>query len=125
MLIEVSTPVSSNEVDKLGADITTTLTRMGGEVLICVNMVHADLLPPHVIDGYVNIMRKDNPHLVRSAYWVATDGLLGQQIGRMLSQAGNLLRRQFRHRSELEAWLSELMTVEERSALKAYLDKFG
>ena len=122
VLIDVATPVTGNEIDTLDAELKEALERIPKDLVICVNLTHAELLPPHISAGYINIMRADNSYVLRSGFWVSDTGLFGQQMERMLAQAKNPRRRLFRQRIPLEGWLSEVTTADELAALRAHLN---
>lgn len=125
VIIDTITPVAAAEVEKLSNDVQAAIERIGKEVVIYVNLTRADLLPPHIAASYISLMRRDNPSLLRSAFWVSDTGTFGKHMGRMLDQANNTRRRQFLQRKDLEAWLGEVLNPDEKKALQAHLNMYG
>jgi hypothetical protein len=77
---------------------------------------------PGTVDRFVALMKSGNPKIERSALLVNTESAaLGLQISRMLKEAAHPARRAFADPSELTTWLSPVLTVNEQSALAAFL----
>jgi len=125
LFVDIATPVGTDEVARLSAELSATLKTMAEQIIFVVDWSRAELLPPHVTKAYLTMMRADNPRILRSAFMVSENGLAGQQLERLISEAGNPKRRLFRNRPELETWMQEVTTPGEQQSLRAHLNGNG
>jgi hypothetical protein len=94
-------------------------------MIFCCDARKLPLFPPEVSDLLINVMRADNPRVLRNGLVAGPSSLFGLQIERMFREAGNPGRRSFRTRAELETWLGEVLKTPEMTRLKAFLDAGG
>lgn len=78
------------------------------------------ILPPEVAEQIVAVLRRDNPHIERSAYLVR-ESTASLQWTRMLREASGPSRRVFQDTHELQAWLAESLTAAELRQLVSFL----
>jgi hypothetical protein len=119
--VRVETPVAPEELEAFGRRLRAVLAPHAFPVAFCVDLRGARLFPPEVSDGFVALMRADNPRLDRSAFLVSESALFSLQVERMIREAGSPKRRTFREAAELSTWLGETLSPEEKARLVAYL----
>jgi hypothetical protein len=117
----VESPVALEELVPFRARLRAVLSAMPEQMIAAVDLRSARLFPPEVAEGFVSIMRGDNPRIERSAFLVSDSALFSLQIERMIREAGSPVRRAFRDPPALSAWLGQLLSPAERTRLDAFL----
>jgi hypothetical protein len=97
-------------------------TSAGPHSVICADWRQALVFPPRVSDALLDLLRRGNRELSRSAVLLsASDATFGLQVERLIREAGNPNRRSFRATEPALAWLSEVLTPAERIRASAFL----
>jgi hypothetical protein len=117
----IVSPVTAADLPAFGGRIASLFASQRDKVIICTDLMRADTFPPAVSEGFLTIMRKDNPKVLRSAFLFQPSATFGLQIERLLKEAANPDRRAFRTVAELSAWLGEVATPDERARITAFL----
>jgi len=126
-LVELTfeTPLSFEDAGRAFVEVRMCIQALGGRFVSVGDLTGADIFAPDVADKLTLLMRSLNPHLVRSGFLIREGPTFGLQFMRMIREAGSPDRRLFKRRSELESWLAEVLTLEERERLHVYLDERG
>jgi hypothetical protein len=119
--VRVASPVVVDELAPFLRRLREVLSAMPGKAVICTDLRGAKVFAPEVADGFVNIMRGDNPRLDRSAFLVSDNALFSLQIERMIREAGSSVRRAFHDPVALVEWVGELLGDDERRSLERFL----
>ncbi len=121
--IRVTAPFSMEDAGALFKQIYKTMPR-GRVARVIVDLRGLRIVNPDVVDMVTVFMKQDNPFVERNAFLLPDTGaLLAIQGDRMLKQLGVITRRAFRYRAEAEDWLREILSLEERIRLAAFLDE--
>jgi hypothetical protein len=118
--IRIWSPVSLEEAERWGRDHEAVVQRIAGPYVCFVDLVDATVFPPDVVNAYVKTM-KSEPRLLRTGTLLSENPILGLQIQRMIREANHPQRKAFRSRVELEAWVGEILTRDERGRLREIL----
>lgn len=121
----ITSPVVLSEVAAFGRRLKELLGSIAGPVVICTDLRGANLFPPDVADGFVTLMKTDNPRLERSAFLVGESAIFGLQVERLIRDARNTARRTFRDTALLVNWLGEVVDPKERARLDAFIAEPG
>jgi hypothetical protein len=111
-------------------DMATFRTRLAevfrkvpGRLVLATDLRYAEHVDATVEHQLVEMMRTANPRIERNAFLVAKKGPVGMQMLRMALDADSRSRRVFQEPRELEAWLAESLTADERARLHTFLDE--
>jgi hypothetical protein len=123
-LIEVRfwAPVAADEAAMWRRDHETMMLSSLGSYVLLVDLVDAAVLPPDMVEAYVQSMRAES-RLSRAALVVGASPTLSLQIQRMMRDAPHPNRRLFRDMREAEVWLSEVVTPPERMRLREITER--
>ena len=119
-IIAIRPPNFSDELTQFKKQIVEAIVRRPDGGVLFLDVTRASLLLPQIASGYTEIMKSDNAKVVRCAL-AARDDMLGQQVQRMVADAGSPKRRAFFDFAEAGRWLSEILTPAEKRALDTYL----
>jgi hypothetical protein len=119
--VKVVSPVTLQELQPFAQRLREVSDELPERFVGCVHLVEANIFPPDVANGFINIMQRDNPRLERSAFLIGAQAVFALQIERMLREADHSRRRSFRSAETLAEWLSEVLTEEEKAALHRFL----
>jgi hypothetical protein len=115
--------------DFTAADMPMVRSRMArlfsdnpGKLLFCTDIRRPKRFGPEEERQLAEFMRTDSARIGRSAFLVARGSSLALQVLRLVSDSEHKARRVFQDRRELEGWLSEGMTNEEKARLDQFLD---
>jgi hypothetical protein len=120
--IRAASPLPPLERQQGLADLAATVDRIKGKLVVCIDGRRLKIMPADGIEGLIQIMRKDNPRVERSAFLLPADNaILQMQSARVLRAAGNPDRRAFLDAGELKDWLCPVLTPAERARLRDFL----
>jgi hypothetical protein len=124
-LIELRTSpqVAIADVDDLIQRLGSLFAEVEGRVVTCVDLRASPVLLPAVSDRMLELLRRGNPRIERSAFLLPPDkATLALQVERMLRESNNPNRRAFRDQTELRNFLEPVLDPAERDRLAAFLD---
>jgi hypothetical protein len=123
-LIEVRfwLPVGADEALGWRRDHEAMLQATLGNYVFFVDMMDATVFPPELVEAYVATMRSE-PRLLRTVIVLGSSPTLSLQIQRMLRDAHHPQRRVYRDLKEAENWLTEIMTMPERTRLRELIER--
>src|SRR5262249_32021431 len=87
----------------------------------CADLRQAAVFTQDVVQGLIDLLRSDNPRIMRSGLIVSTGAVFSMQVERIVRAAGNPNRRTFRDAREGVTWLSEVLNATERVALQRFV----
>ena len=119
--VRIQTPMVTADIAAFAGRLRSLITASAERIVICTDLRGASVFPPDVADGFVTIMRSDNPKLERSGFLVNESALFSLQVERMIRDAGGSSRRSFREGAPLLTWLGELLSPRERDRLASFL----
>lgn len=115
--------------DFCAADMPSFRARMAnifrdhpGKLLFCNDLRRPRRFGPEEEKQLADLLKTDSPRVGRSAFLVARGSPLALQVLRLTTEAENKGRRVFQERRDLEAWLGELLTDEEKERMRQFLD---
>jgi serine/threonine-protein kinase len=124
-LIELRTApqVALADVDDLIRRLTPLFAEVEGRLVTCLDLRASPVLLPAVSDRMLELLRRGNPRIERSAFLLAPDkATLALQVERMLRESNNPNRRAFRDQTALRNFLEPVLDRAERDRLASFLD---
>lgn len=124
-LIEVrfASPLTDAELTDFVRERESLMRAVGRDRIVCIDLSRVKLLSPEQADFFVEFLRGSRPGLTRNAFLIPPgQAVLALQFARILREGNNPARRAFQSRSDLTAWLSEVLRPDERARLEAFLD---
>lgn len=95
-------------------------------VLACPDFRGATLLRPTAAERIIDLMKRDNRSVERSAILAAKSATFTLQLTRFLRESASESRRRiFTEVEPFYAWLDEVMTTEERIRLRQFVAELG
>jgi stage II sporulation SpoAA-like protein len=92
-----------------------------GEVVIVADYTHATVFSQEAAAKLLDIFKRAKGRTARSAALVSQSAIFSIQVERLITQAGNPLRRSFHDPFELKAFLGAALTHEEHVRLIQFL----
>lgn len=93
-----------------------------GKLLFCNDLRRPKRFGPEEERQLTDLLRTDSPRIGRSAFLVTRGTNLALQVLRLISDAEHKGRRVFQERADLELWLGEVLTDEEKARMRLFLD---
>lgn len=107
-------PIEASEIDHFRATVRARFGELAGRKAVMVtDATQLTILAPDVAEGFLSVMRADNPMIEQSAFLIAESAMFTLQLERMIREANNPARRAFRDPIALVEWLSNALTWEE------------
>lgn len=119
--LSVNAPFEIDDLNRLTEQMRTVVQGSPVKVVACSDFRRATVLTQDVVEGLIDLMRNDNANVERSGLLVSTSAVFSMQMERIIRNAGNPNRRSFRAPAEAVAWLSEVLTLEERASLHRFV----
>lgn len=119
----LASPVTAEDFSKIGDRWRHLLAGRKERSLVFGDYTRAKLVAPTVRQVIRAFFNDVNPDIERSAILVSAESsLIFEQFAAIIRESKHPSRRIFTDATSLEAWLGEVMTDEERAALKAALE---
>jgi hypothetical protein len=118
-------PMSAADVDEFLNQTKGIVRDLRSSLVGCTDLREARILSPDAVSKLTEMMRFDNPRIVRNAILVGEGAVFSMQIERMVREAGSPLRRSFRETGEACTWLASVLTRPEQRRLRAFIDEGG
>jgi hypothetical protein len=118
-LVEVimASPVTEQEIQKADGAMAEVV-KGAGRVVICADYTRAKVLPQELSGKLVEMFKKHNAGIERSAVLCAADSATAiLQMERVIREAQNPSRKFFRDRAELCTWLAEVLDDDAKKKL--------
>jgi hypothetical protein len=117
-LIEVRfwAPILAEEPGAWRRDHERMIAAMLNTYVFFIDLADAPVFPPDMIEAFTVTMRNE-ARLLRMALLLGSSPTLGLQMQRLIRDANHPHRRIFRDAREAETYLSEIMTLSERTRL--------
>jgi hypothetical protein len=119
--VRLATPITEDEFQVFVRELNRVLGSIPGKYVGVTDIVDAHVFPTYVTQPMIQYMSASSPRVVRSGMLVNDGATFGMQIERVLRSSNSNDRRAFRRAEELETWLGEVLTVEERVRLRRFL----
>ena len=119
--VRLASPLEPAEVQEFVRELMTIIGRIPSKYVGVVDLLDAHVFPPAVTDGLIQLLSASSPRVERTALLIGESATFALQVERVIRAANNENRRVFRRAEELEAWLSEVLTVQERIRLKQFI----
>jgi hypothetical protein len=108
------------DADEYCSAIEHALYRYGQKMVLCGDYRPIAIYPPVVSDRFVQMFTAINSHVERVGLIVSSPTIF-LQIKRMAAEAANAKRQVFAEPSALTTWLGEVLDVDERARLDAWV----
>jgi len=120
--VRIVTPMTEEELGHFVQDLNRVLGKIPGKYVGVTDLTEAHIFPPYVTQTMIQYMSASSPRVIRSAMLIGEGATFALQIERVLRSSNSDLRRAFRRAEELETWVGEVLTIEERGDLAQALD---
>lgn len=115
-------PSRVEEVAAMVEDLRRAFATVRGKSVVCADWRSATLMAPDVADALVNLLRRGNPHVERSAVLLSgDDALFNLQVERVTREAAGAVRRTFRNAGAMSRWLGAVLDDAERARMDQFL----
>ncbi len=121
--LRIITPVEPAEILELQIRHAAVTHGVKGPYVVAVDLRRAHVFPPAITEGFISLMSRLNPRLLRSAILINESAVLGLQAERAIQTAGNPSRQAFRQPAAVEQWLAEVLDDDERRRLHSFLEE--
>lgn len=119
--VKLASPLSLSEVGQFVGELQGVIGRIpGGKYVGVVDLLDANVFPPEVAEGLIQLLSAASPRVERTAMLIGESATFALQVERVIRSANNENRRAFRNPAEMEAWLGEILTTEERIRLRQW-----
>ncbi|HJQ38660.1 MAG TPA: hypothetical protein VKB93_16105 [Thermoanaerobaculia bacterium] len=118
--VRLATPITEDEFQVFMRELGRVLG-VPGKYVGVTDLIDAHIFPAYVTQTMIQYLSASSPRVVRSAMLVNDGATFGMQVERVLRSSNSTDRRSFRKPEELETWLAEVLTVEERVRLRRFL----
>lgn len=119
--VRIGGRLNPGDMPEFYARVRSAVSKPRTQVIICGDLVAAEVLDTTVSNRVVDLLRASNLQVERSAYLINESAIFGLQIERIIREARNDHRRAFRRRGDLFKWLSESLTEDEAVRLHQFL----
>lgn len=119
--VKLASPVSDTEVMEFVRELQAIIGRIPGKYVGVVDLLDAHVFPPAVTDLLINLLSAASPRVEKTAMLIGESATFALQVERVIRSANSDHRRVFRRPEELEAWLSESLTMPEKVRLRQFL----
>ncbi len=121
--VKLASPLTPAEVQQFVGELTAIITKIpGGKYIGVVDLLDAHVFPVAVADGLIQLLSTASPRVERTAMLIGESATFALQVERVIRSANSDHRRAFRRAEELETWLGEIMTAEERVRLRQFVN---
>jgi hypothetical protein len=119
--VRIESPAHRGEWDAFAKGLPDILQRMPKSFMYCADVSRATLLAPEEAESAKDIMRKDNPRLIRTAIYLGDNSsLMMMQMERIIRETNNPARKTFRDLGKLLSWMSEVTTPGEQERINRF-----
>jgi hypothetical protein len=116
-------PLSDEEIASFAEGRGRTVRTVAQNRIVCIDATRMSVLPPEQSDRLLAVLRRPSPGLLRSAFLLPPSrGVVALQFERIIRESALVSARSFVDRPTLEKWLGEVLTAEEATRLRAFLD---
>jgi hypothetical protein len=120
--VKLASPLTPEEVQKFVSELTAVIGKIpGGKYIGVVDLLDAHVFPVAVADALIQLLSTASPRVERTAMLIGESATFALQVERVIRSANSDNRRAFRRGEELETWLGEVMTAEERVRLRQFM----
>lgn len=120
--VKLASPLTPEEVQQFVGELTAIIAKIpGGKYIGVVDLLDAHVFPVAVADGLIKLLSTASPHVERTAMLIGESATFALQVERVIRSANSDNRRAFRRGEELEAWLGQVMTGDERVRLRQFM----
>jgi hypothetical protein len=114
---------SDDEIAAVKARAIDVMRGSPGKVVVCADFRQLRFLKVELVDRYIDMLRVLSPNVERSGMLITPDqAVFNLQLGRMVRETGFPNRKVFRDAHELQHWLGEVLTLEERGRMASFLE---
>ena len=119
--VKLASPLEIQEVQQFVKELTAIIASIPSKYVGVVDLLEAHVFPGAVADTLIQLLSTASPRVERTAMLIGESATFALQVERVIRTANNENRHVFRRPQELEAWLDEVLTLEERARLKHFL----
>ena len=120
--VRLATPVTDEDIQDFVRELSRIIPNIPGKYVGVTDLTEAHIFPPTVTQTMIQVMSASSTRVHRSAMLIGDSATFALQVERVLRSSNSEdHRRAFRSAGELEAWLGEVLNVDERVRLRRFL----
>lgn len=119
--VRLASPLEPAEVKQFVGELMAIIGRIPSKYVGVVDLLDAHVFTPDVTESLIQLLSTSSPRVERTALLIGDSATFALQVERVIRSANNENRRVFRRAEELEAWLAEVLSVEERVRLRQFM----
>lgn len=119
--VKVASPLTLEEVQQLVRELVAVMQSIPVNSVGVVDLLGAHVFPPDVAQTLIQLLSGNASHVERTAMLIGDSAIFALQVERAIRTSSPDKRRAFRTPGELKAWLGEVLTAEEKSALERFV----
>ncbi|MEA2563835.1 MAG: hypothetical protein QOH06_5339 [Acidobacteriota bacterium] len=123
-LVEVrfASPLTLDEVRQFVGEHHAIIKRLARKYIGVVDLLQADVFPVPVAEALIQLLSTVSPQLERTALLIRDSAVFALQVERVIRNSNHPDRRVFRDPEALQAWLGEVLDVQEQARLAQFVD---
>ena len=119
--VKLASPLEPEEVQQFVRELMGIIGRIPTKYVGVVDLLDAHVFSGPVTETLIQLLSTASPRVERTALLIGESATFALQVERVIRSANSENRRVFRRAEELEAWLGEVLTVEERVRLRQFV----
>ncbi len=119
--VKLASPVTDDEVQQFVRELQTIIGHMPVKYVGVVDLLEAHVFPPAVTEMLIHLLSAASPRVERTAMLIGESATFALQVERVIRSANSDHRRVFRNAAELESWLGEALSMQEKVRLRQFL----
>ncbi len=119
--VKLASPVTDEEVQQFVRELQSIIGHMPGKYVGVVDLLEAHVFPPAVTEVLIHLLSAASPRVERTAMLIGESATFALQVERVIRSANSDHRRVFRNHAELESWLGEALSTQEKVRLRQFL----
>ena len=123
-LVEVrfASPLALEEVRQFTGELQGIIKRLARKYVGVVDLLQADVFPVPVAETLIQLLSGVAPQVERTAFLIRESAVFALQVERVIRNSNHPDRRVFRDPESLQAWLGEVLDVQEQARLARFVE---
>lgn len=123
-LVEVrfASPLTLDEVRQFVGEHHAIIKKLTRKYVGVVDLLQADVFPVPVAETLIQLLSGVAPQVERTALLIRDSAVFALQVERVIRNSNHPDRRVFREPEALQAWLGEVLDIQEQARLGQFLE---
>ena len=119
--VKVASPLLIEEARELVRDLLAVMQKVSGQAVGVIDLLGAHVFAPDVAETLIQLLSGNASHVERTAMLIGESATFALQVERAIRSSNPDKRRAFRTPEELQGWLGEVLTTEEKASLARFV----